>query len=47
MESVRKMIKKVADDIRGLETSDTDPRVKAIILTKLEEAELWATRFDK
>lgn len=35
-----RMIRAVAEDLKGWESPIADPRIKAMVLTKLQEAEL-------
>lgn len=45
------IIKNALDEIQKLNETDSDPRTKAIVVTKLQEAILWASKiyypFDK
>lgn len=40
-------IRKVSDNLKKFESDLADPRIKAMILTKLEEAELLSQRLIK
>ena len=40
-------IQRVIDDLKDWESPLCDPRVKALIITKLEEAQLWSLKLVK
>ena len=47
MNPVEFSILKVMDEVKQLDIDKVDPRVRAIVLTKLEEAQLWASKIFK
>ena len=40
-------LEKLIGDLRAWESTSADPRVKALVITKLEEAQLWSLRLIK